>query len=68
VSKPSLLFGSLNVDDPHDLNGDGSGLFTFPYVTIESVLILDPWTLLVINATTSPVPVGGTLILTTRSS
>ena len=33
----------MNISDPHDfLNGDGQTVFTFPYVAIESVLILDP--------------------------
>ena len=43
-----------NINDPHDLNGDGSTVFTFPFVTIESVLILDPSTLLVINDNNYP--------------
>ena len=52
------LVNLMNINDPHDLNGDGSALFTFPFVTIESVLILDPWTLLVINDNNYP-GVGG---------
>jgi hypothetical protein len=44
----------MNIADPNDLNGDGSNLFTFPYVTIESVLILDANTLLVINDNNYP--------------
>ena len=44
----------MNVADPNDLNGDGSNSFTFPYVTIESVLILDANTLLVINDNNYP--------------
>jgi hypothetical protein len=36
------------------MNGDGSNVFTFPYVTIESVLIVDPKTLLVINDNNFP--------------
>ncbi|HEX5659126.1 MAG TPA: esterase-like activity of phytase family protein [Polyangiales bacterium] len=50
----SDLVDLMNVSDPHDLNGDGSTLFTFPYVTIESVLILDARTLLVINDNNFP--------------
>jgi hypothetical protein len=53
VQKTDLV-DLMNVADPHDLNGDGSTLFTFPYVTIESVLILDPRTLLVINDNNFP--------------
>jgi len=48
VGKTELV-DLMNVADPHDLNGDASTLFTFPYVTIESVLIVDAKTLLVIN-------------------
>lgn len=44
----------MNIADPDDLNGDGSTVFTFPYVTIESVLILDAHTLLVVNDNNFP--------------
>jgi len=44
----------MNLADPLDLNGDGSTVFTFPYVTIEDVLILDPRTLLVVNDNNFP--------------
>jgi hypothetical protein len=53
VSKVELV-DLMNVEDPHDLDGDGSALFTFPFVTIESVLILNPTTLLVINDNNYP--------------
>ncbi len=48
------LVDLMNINDPHDLNGDGSALFTFPFVTIESVLILDSSTLLVVNDNNYP--------------
>lgn len=48
----------MNIADPHDLNGDGSNAFTFPFTTIESVLILDANTLLVANDNNYP-GVGG---------
>jgi hypothetical protein len=48
------LVDLMNIADPHDLNGDGNTLFTFPFVTIESVLILDRSTLLVINDNNYP--------------
>jgi hypothetical protein len=57
-AKKTLLVDLMNISDPHDLNGDGSTVFTFPYVTIESVLPLDPYTLLVINDNNYP-GVGG---------
>ncbi len=44
----------MNIADPHDLNGDGSTAFTFPFTTIESVLILDAHTLLVANDNNYP--------------
>jgi hypothetical protein len=53
VQKTELV-DLMNISDPHDLNGDGSVIFAFPFVTIESVLILDPRTLLVINDNNYP--------------
>jgi hypothetical protein len=44
----------MNITDPHDLNGDGSTTFTFPYVTIEDILILDASTILVMNDNNFP--------------
>ena len=44
----------MNIADPNDLNGDGSTSFTFPFVTIESVLVLDAHTLLVANDNNYP--------------
>lgn len=48
------LVDLMNLADPHDLNGDGSTTFTFPYVTIEDVLIVDPTTLLILNDNNYP--------------
>jgi hypothetical protein len=48
------LVDLMNLADPHDLNGDGSRTLTFPYVTIENVLVLDPRTLLVVNDNNFP--------------
>jgi hypothetical protein len=53
VQKTELV-DLMSIADPHDLNGDGSNLFTFPYVIIESVLIVDAKTLLVINDNNFP--------------
>ena len=52
--KKTLLVDLMNVLDPYDLNGDGSTVFTFPYVTIEDVLFIDSNTLLVINDNNYP--------------
>ena len=53
-ARKTELVDLMNISDPHDLNGDGSTIFTFPFVTIESVLILNPTTLLVINDNNYP--------------
>lgn len=52
--KKTEIVDLMNIADPNDLNGDGSTVFTFPYVTIESVLILDSNTLLVVNDNNFP--------------
>lgn len=44
----------MDIADPNDLNRDGSAAFTFPFTTIESVLILDANTLLVANDNNYP--------------
>ena len=44
----------MQLADPDDLNGDGQRSFSFPYVTIESVLPLDARTLLVTNDNNFP--------------
>ncbi|NJP12414.1 MAG: hypothetical protein HC866_25550 [Leptolyngbyaceae cyanobacterium RU_5_1] len=48
----------LNVHDPDDLNGDGSNIFTFPFVTIENVLVIDSQTILVANDNNYPFSIG----------
>jgi glycerophosphoryl diester phosphodiesterase len=48
----------LNVQDPNDLNQDGSTQFTFPFVTIEDVLVIDEKTILVANDNNYPFSVG----------
>jgi len=53
VSKTEVV-DLMNVNDPDDLNEDGATLFTFPFVTIEDVLVLDRWTLLVANDNNYP--------------
>ncbi|TWI53003.1 hypothetical protein IQ22_02839 [Pseudomonas duriflava] len=52
--KKTELVDLMRLDDPYDLNGDGAKTFTFPYVTIESVLPLDERTLLVVNDNNFP--------------
>lgn len=53
VEKTELV-DLMNLADPHDLDRDGQAIFTFPYVTIEDVLVLDARTLLVINDNNFP--------------
>jgi hypothetical protein len=53
VSKTEVV-DLMNIADPNDLNADGSAVFTFPYVTVESVLIVSPTQLLVINDNNFP--------------
>ncbi len=48
----------LNISDPNDLNGDGSTTFTFPFTTIEDVLVVDENTILVANDNNYPFSVG----------
>ncbi|GFE69197.1 esterase-like activity of phytase family protein [Chroococcus sp. FPU101] len=57
VQKEELV-NLLNIADPNDLNGDGSQLFTFPFVTIENLIILDETTLLVANDNNYPFSIG----------
>jgi hypothetical protein len=60
--KKELLVDLLNIADPHNLGGNGTtnGVFTFPFVTIEDVLPINPLTLLVINDNNYPFSVGRT--------
>ncbi len=48
----------LNIDDPNDLNGDGETTFSFPFVTIEDVLVIDEKTILVANDNNYPFSLG----------
>ncbi|MGG6238019.1 esterase-like activity of phytase family protein [Nodosilinea sp. AN01ver1] len=48
----------LNISDPNDLNGDGETTFSFPFVTIEDVLVIDADTILVANDNNYPFSLG----------
>lgn len=54
------LVDLMKLADPFDLDGDGSTTFSFPYVTIENVLVLDERTLLVVNDNNFPYGGGRT--------
>ncbi|MBV6622952.1 MAG: esterase-like activity of phytase family protein [Rivularia sp. (in: Bacteria)] len=48
----------LNIQDPNDLNSDGETTFSFPFVTIEDVLVIDENTILVANDNNYPFSTG----------
>jgi hypothetical protein len=48
----------LNIQDPNDLNGDGSTTFDFPFETIEDVVVVDENTILVANDNNYPFSMG----------
>lgn len=50
----------LNIADPADLNGDGAAVYTMPFVTIEDVLPVDAYTLLIGNDNNYPFSAGRT--------
>ena len=50
----------LNLADPDDIGGTGTGVFTFPFVTIESVIPLGRRTLGVLNDNNYPFSSGRT--------
>jgi hypothetical protein len=54
VVRKTELVDLMNLADPYDLNADGRTVFTFPFTTIENVLVLDKHTLLVVNDNNFP--------------
>jgi len=50
----TLVADLLDIDDPHDLNQDGSQHFTFPFWTIEGLVVLDHRTLGIVNDNNYP--------------
>jgi hypothetical protein len=59
VLDKTLVLDLLNIADPHGLGGFGP-VFTFPFVTIESVAFLDGRTLAVLNDNNFPGSAGRT--------
>lgn len=54
-----LIIDLLHLRDPHDLDRDGkTGVFRFPYWTIESLVVIDDRTLLVVNDNNYPLSDG----------
>ncbi len=56
--KKEEIVDLLNIQDPDDLNQDGSTTFTFPFQTIEDVIVLDKDTILVANDNNYPFSSG----------
>jgi glycerophosphoryl diester phosphodiesterase len=50
----------MNLADPDDIGGTGTGVFTFPFVTIESVIPLGRRTIGVLNDNNYPFSSGRT--------
>ena len=57
VEKTELV-DLMNIADPFDLNHDDDKTFTFPFVTIEDVLVLSPNRILVANDNNYPFSLG----------
>lgn len=49
-----LVADLLNINDPHDLNQDGDRLFSFPFWTIEGLVVLNATTLGIVNDNNYP--------------
>jgi Ca2+-binding RTX toxin-like protein len=52
------LANLMAIQDESDLNGDGSKVYTMPFVTIENVLVLDSQRVLVANDNNYPFSLG----------
>ena len=50
----TLLVDLLNIEDPHDLNQDGNKSFSFPFWTIEGLVVLNRTTLGIVNDNNYP--------------
>lgn len=50
----TLVTDLLNIQDPHDLNQDGEQLFSFPFWTIEGLVVLNATTLGIVNDNNYP--------------
>ena len=50
----TLVADLLNINDPHDLNQDGDEMFTFPFWTIEGLVVINATTLGIVNDNNYP--------------
>ena len=48
----------LDIADPHDMSGSGTGRFTFPYETTEALVVLDDGVIGIINDNNYPFGLG----------
>jgi len=48
----------LDIPDPHDVGGTGTGRFTFPFQTTESIVVFDDSTVGIVNDNNYPFSVG----------
>jgi hypothetical protein len=48
----------LDIPDPRDLGGSGTGRFTFPFETTEALVVIDDSTIGVINDNNYPFGLG----------
>ena len=48
----------LNIPDPHNLGGSGTGTFTFPFETTEALVVIDDSTIGIINDNNYPFGLG----------
>jgi len=53
-ARKSLIVDLLDIDDPRDLNGDRDRTFRFPFVTIESIVMENPRSLVLVNDNNFP--------------
>jgi len=52
--RKSLVADLLDINDPHDLDQDGNESFTFPFWTIEGLVVLNATTLGIVNDNNYP--------------
>jgi len=52
--RKTLVADLLNINDPHDLDQDGKELFTFPFWTIEGLVVLNATTMGIVNDNNYP--------------
>jgi len=54
VLRKKLVVDLMNISDPDNLGGEGGAVFSFPFWTIESLVVIDKETLIVLNDNNYP--------------